>query len=192
MDDSSLQNATLAGADLNHASIVNANLSGSSMPNVDLRGADLTGASLDSAVLKDANLTGANLHKASLNNASMTGANLSGAILADVDLTTVNLRDADYSAGASRMPIEIQTKLRDHALWSESGGAEGKRAVLGLDELAGTDLEGIFLSGADLRACNLSGTRLVGDAPNHNCHRGPRTGLVSSLTCERRGAVPVT
>jgi hypothetical protein len=104
------------------------NLSGSAMHGCNLRGADLSGANLSMARLKDANLMGANLEKANLGHAKLAGANLQGAILAEVDLATVDLSGSKVSLGASHLPLNAQKMLRDHALWMDSGGAEGKRA----------------------------------------------------------------
>ena len=52
---------------------------------------------------------------------------------------------------------EILEILKEHKLWLESNGKEGKRA-----NLKGLDLTGADLTGADLADANLSGANLVG------------------------------
>jgi uncharacterized protein YjbI with pentapeptide repeats len=77
-----------------------------------------------------------------------------------VDLTLADLTDAKVSYGTARLAIDVQTALRDHALWVDSDGEEGARADLSDHDLSREDLRHVYLSGANLKGCNLSGADL--------------------------------
>ena len=51
---------------------------------------------------------------------------------------------------------ELEAILKDHKLWSDSGGSKGKRANLG-----GADLQRANLRGANLHRANLEGANLL-------------------------------
>ena len=52
--------------------------------------------------------------------------------------------------------------LKEHQLWLESNGRNGKKADLSNKNLIGADLEGANLRGANLRGANLIGANLIG------------------------------
>ncbi|MBM3506496.1 MAG: pentapeptide repeat-containing protein [Alphaproteobacteria bacterium] len=62
----------------------------------------------------------------------------------------------------ARLAPELQRALREHAVWADSGGAHGIRAVLDGQDLAGVELSGAYLSGASLVRCNLADAILSG------------------------------
>ena len=185
-----LQGAVLAGANLQRSKLsgvmamcadfsdavmrdcklVRANLKSAQMAGADLAGADLSGADLSGADLTDCVLVGA---KTALWNVSK--ANLSGV-----------LTDAPMGTALSALPYAAM--LKAHALWCETGGAEGSpsvfddadlralKSVRGLNltalsaqraifygvDLEGVQLQGARLEGADLRGCNLRRADLRG------------------------------
>jgi uncharacterized protein YjbI with pentapeptide repeats len=98
--------------------------------NVDLQGAEMVGTNLEVALLRKDNLNGANLEGANLSHARLQGATMRGAILAGVDLSTADLSEATISRGASEFPVDIQRILRAHAIWVDSSGTDGARAIL--------------------------------------------------------------
>ena len=56
---------------------------------------------------------------------------------------------------------ELDTILKDHRLWVESDGKQGKQANLRDANLVGANLQGANLGGADLRYANLVDANLV-------------------------------
>jgi uncharacterized protein YjbI with pentapeptide repeats len=191
---------TKRAGDAQGAVLVGANLERSKLSGVVAVRADFT-----DAILKDANLVRANLKQV-----TMVGANLAGADLTGADLTGADLRDCimvgakTYAANVSDMNTEgaltdaprgksvsdlpYADMLRDHALWCETGGKEGKpsvfdeadlrdlKSVRGYNltalsakqavfyslDMEGVQLQGAHLEGADLRACNLRRADLRG------------------------------
>ncbi len=185
----------------NGACLAGANLERSRLTGVVAVAADFT-----DAVMKDCKLVRANLKQASFRGADLAGADLSGA-----DLSGADLRDAvlvgvnrqswrtdgarmegsltdDRSSGDPVSRLPAAEMLRDHALWCETDGREGKPSVFnGVDlrslksirglnltalsardaifyglDMEGVQLQGAHLEGADLRACNLRGADLRG------------------------------
>ena len=154
--------AKLSEADLHNASELRAQLTRGSLARVDMHGADLSGANLEAATLDEANLTGTNLENARVRGARFNGANLHGAILSNVELTAADVTDAKLCFGVAKLPIETQRKIREHALWTDSFGLEGRRAELSGMAMPRCDLTDVYLSGAVLRDCDLSGATLRG------------------------------
>jgi uncharacterized protein YjbI with pentapeptide repeats len=187
-------------AEIHGATLIGANLERSKMSGAIAIRADFT-----DAVMKDAKLVRANLKQA-----TMTGANLAGADLAGADLSGADLRDTvlvganlyacnttdlrtdgalrDKPSGPSVTDLPYAEMIKAHALWCETGGAEGAPSVFngadlralksikaynltalsakgavfyGLD-MQGVQLQGAHLEGADLRACNLRRADLRG------------------------------
>ncbi len=183
------------------ASLVGANLERSKMTGVVAQAADFT-----DAVMKDCKLVRANLKQATFRGADLAGADLSGA-----DLSGADLRDAvlvgvkaamwrtdgakmegaltdDRAAGAPIERLPAAEMLREHALWCETGGAQGQpsvfdkvdlrplKAINGLNltalsaknavfyglDMQGVQLQGAQLQGADLRSVNLRRADLRG------------------------------
>jgi len=83
-----------------------------------------------------------------------------------VNLPSANFTGARYSAASAQLPFDLQMILRDHALWADSAGQRGVRALLrGVDlrgmNLAFAYLNGADLLGADLRGCTLSDSEFI-------------------------------
>jgi hypothetical protein len=87
----SLQGASLQGADLRCASLQSASLRCASLQSASLQSADLQGADLRCARLWGANLQGADLWGANLQGADLWGANLQGARLRSANLQGARL-----------------------------------------------------------------------------------------------------
>jgi uncharacterized protein YjbI with pentapeptide repeats len=187
---SEAQGATMAGANLERsklagvvavrcdftdailkdANLVRANLKQATFHGANLAGADLTGSDLGGADLRDAILVGTKTYAANLFDANMTGA----------------LTDKLAGKDVSELPYEAM--IHDHALWCETGGAEGKPSTFDEADLRllktlkgfnltalsakgavfyglnmeGVQLQGAHLEGADFRACNLRRADLRG------------------------------
>jgi len=189
--DTQAQGACLAGANLQRS-----RLSGVAAQCADFSDAIMKDCKLVRANLKQANFRGADLAGADLSGADLAGADLRDAILVGVKSAMwrtdgANLDGAltdDRSAGSPVARMPAANMLHEHAVWCESGGAEGqpsvfdgvdlrglgsitglnltalsaKRAVFyGLD-MEGVQLQGAHLEGADLRSTNLRRADLRG------------------------------
>lgn len=168
-----LERATLADADLRNANLAWANLKGATLDRADLRGADLSGARLEDASLvharfdkrtrwpkpcpertdalgPGASLVGAALGKLKLSGFELEGADLSGADLRGTDLTRAKLRGATLACATynrfTKWPEGFEyTKQR----------AYGPGSILTQDMLDGVDLSGQELRGAKLSGLDL-------------------------------------
>ena len=78
---------------------------------------------------------------------ALQGANLRGALLAETDFGGADLREATVNLKTANLPSDTQTILRDHAVWVEASGAEGRRAVLSGHDLSSADLSDALLGG---------------------------------------------
>src|SRR6202012_4720891 len=120
------------------ATLVGANLERSKLSGVIAVRADFT-----DAIMKDCKLVRANLKQASMSGANLAGADLSGADLSGADLrdtvlvgatiygcnTTDMFTDGaltDKPSGANVTDLPYAQMIKAHALWCETGGAEGK------------------------------------------------------------------
>jgi uncharacterized protein YjbI with pentapeptide repeats len=141
------QPTVLSNADLNGS-----HLEGAQFPECDLRGAKLTGCSFRDwsgiASFAKANLTGATFGAVTLSQVEFSGAKLRGANLSGSDLTSAKFHGADLSFA----------DLSNAAL----GGADFTNATLTgtnlsgasfnlMTKFTGTMLQGVNLSGCDLR-----------------------------------------
>jgi uncharacterized protein YjbI with pentapeptide repeats len=183
-----LDNAYLAGADLEHvwmpqsylrqtvlsrahlsgANLRKANLHKANLRKADLRDADLSGTNLNGTNLNGANLNGARLNGANLNVARLSGANLSKAHLYGANLNEADLRDADLSgahfngtdlSGARLNKADLSGTNLDYAHLNK---ADLSGANLSGADLYGANLYGADLSGADLSGADLNGAHLQG------------------------------
>lgn len=156
--------ASFDGAVLDGASLKNARMEQASMAVASARGASFTHADLTAANLASSDFSGADFSGASLKDANLVGAKLDGANLKNADLRNANLRNVDLSraetsgaklAGAvyrtaSSLPPPIEEALIQHSLWIASNGAQGRRAVLQYQNLAGCNFSACDLHGAQL------------------------------------------
>lgn len=153
--------ADFTDAIMTSCKLVRANLKLAVLDNCDLSGADLSGADVSGASLKDAVLIGARVE----------GWNASRADLSGV-LT-------DEAAGTDVTTLPYDEMIRDHALWVETVGREGKpslfdkadlralKSIRGLN-LAALSAKGAVFYGLDMRNVQLSGAQLE-DADLRNC-----------------------
>lgn len=142
LEDGSLQEANLDGAQLQGADLRGANLRGAYLYGANLRGAILERTDLREADLCETNLQGANLRAADLSGAKLSRADLQKARLHDANLRKATLRRAD---------------LRE-ALLAEANLQE---ADLGRANLQEADFFSTSLRGANLSNANLKGTGLT-------------------------------
>ena len=103
-----LQEARMAGIQLQHIGLSMANLM-----LADLEGADLEGVDLKGANLSVTNLTRANLIKAILEQADLSNANLSGAILKEAMLIRADLTDIDLTGADLTEAIFDEEQIKD-------------------------------------------------------------------------------
>ena len=181
-------------------------LAGANLQRSRLSGVMAVAADFTDAVMKDCKLVRANLKQASFKGADLAGADLSGADLTGADLSDAilvgvkaimwrtdgaNMAGAltdDKPAGEPVRELPAADMLRVHALWCETGGAQGQPSVFdGVDlrpldsvrglnltalsakgavfyglDMEGTQLQGAQLEGADLRSANLRRADLRG------------------------------
>ncbi|NMM43610.1 pentapeptide repeat-containing protein [Rhodospirillaceae bacterium KN72] len=127
------ENVSLNGMSLAGVDLTGANLSGGDLRNADLAGAILVHADLSYANLEGANLTGANLSKATLAGAIARRADFSRARIIFVDLTKANFSHAIFK----NTDLSLSDLSDTNATFVDWSGA---------------NLEGVNISGADLRA----------------------------------------
>ena len=99
--------ADFTDAILKDAKLVRANLKQASMGGANLAGADLSGADLSGADLRDSILVGATIYGCNITDAKMEGA----------------LTDTPMGQDVTDLPYDDM--IAAHALWCETGGAEG-------------------------------------------------------------------
>jgi len=184
------QGATLAGANLERSK-----LSGIVAVRADFSDAILKDAKLVRANLKQCDMSGANLQGADLSGADLSGADLRDSVLVGATIYGCNVDGAKMEGALTDQPIgqdvadlPYDQMISDHALWCETGGAEGspsqfdgadlralksikgykltglsaKGAVFYGVDMEGAQLQGAHLEGADLRNCNLRRADLRG------------------------------
>jgi len=184
------QGVILAGANLERSK-----LTGIIAIKADFTDAILKDAKLVRANLKQATMTGANMAGADLSGADLSGANLTDCILVGAKTLQWNCSDAkmegcltDKASGRDVNDLPYEDMIAAHALWCETGGAEGKPSVFdnadlrsikslkGLNltalsgraavfyslDMEGVQMQGAMLEGADLRATNLRRADLRG------------------------------
>lgn len=144
---------TLIQAVLTNASLQHANLENVNLRHAILRGADLSNANLQTANLQEAEMQGAVLSKASLR-----GADLSVALMQETVLSETDLRDANMSVVILRNAYLGGAILRGAQLI----GADMQNADLTEADLQGARLRGVDLRRADLKWANLKNAILVG------------------------------
>jgi uncharacterized protein YjbI with pentapeptide repeats len=158
------QSADFSDAIMKDCKLVRANLKGAAFRGADLAGADLSGADLTGADLRDAVLVGVTSAMWRTD-----GANLDGALT------------DNRSSGAPVAKLPAADMLHEHAVWCETGGAEGQPSVfddvdlralgsitgLNLTALSakravfyGLNMEGVQLQGAHLEEADLRSTNL--------------------------------
>ena len=175
LDHAILAGANLQGAKMNGASAAVADFRDADLSNAMMNGARLCRANLDGANLSNAQLSRADLSGASLRNAVVSGANIDEAVVTGAEMADM-MRAPPTKVFVDDQPLE--TVIRDHELWCESGGLQGAtHRLAGVDframpSLAGRQLTalrapgaimfGLNLQGAHLEGCDLSGA----DLPN--------------------------
>ena len=145
------QSADFSDAVMKDCKLVRANLKSASFRGADLAGADLSGADLSGADLRDAVLVGVKAAMWRTDGADMTGA----------------LTD-DRPSGAPVARLPAAEMLKAHALWCETGGAEGKPSVFdgvdlrALQSITGYNLTALSARGAVFYGLNMEGVQLQG------------------------------
>lgn len=151
LNDGTLHNANLTGANLNDAGLqsgdfTDAVLNSATLQRADLNqatlvGTHLQGADLRNANLENANLTNAQMQRANLQQASLAGANLSGADLTDAVIDMFSLKGANLTGAILQ-------------------GVNMRQADLENTVLTGADLRGAILVGVDLTGKDLSNAQI--------------------------------
>lgn len=169
--DTQAQGAILAGANLQRS-----RLSGIMAQAADFSDAIMKDCKLVRANLKQANFRGTDLAGADLSGADLSGADLRDAILVGVTSSMwrtdgANMEGAltdDRSAGAPVARMPAADMLHDHAVWCETGGADGKPSVFdgvdlrALGSITGLNLTALSAKGAVFYGLNMEGVQLQG------------------------------
>ena len=135
----------MSNANFKNASLRNANLSQSDMRGTNLMGADLTKADLSHCVLHGAVLIGSVLQGCILEGADLTGAQLNGA-----DFDGVNLANVRLPISLDSLDKSLQQILLEHLKWISTSGAVGAQANLECVDLTKQNLPGVNLSASQL------------------------------------------
>jgi len=149
-------NAKLTDAKLDHAMLCQANLNGCDMSGAELIDADLSGADLSKASLIGAELSGATLVNVKLSNTVIELTRLSTAQLGEVGSTEGVVSRSYYHVPQAM----IDTSLRLHFEWIETGGGQGKRIDFDGADLSAFSFANTNLSGARFRRCSFKGGNL--------------------------------
>jgi len=142
----------LRSANLSRAKLMKADMSGCDLTGANLTGADLRGADLKGSILIDANLEDVDLDGAKLDGAYTFGAQATGEVAELLQsVTTTEARPIN----------DLADRLRQHALWVESGGERGEQLDLDGADLGRKDMGGAVLQQARFRRCRLTGVDLT-------------------------------
>lgn len=144
-------------------------------PGADVRGADLTYADLANADLRGADLTGAHLYSAIL----------SGVDLSDANLT--RLKGINIVGIPAALPTGF-TFVEDRTHDSTNGWIIGPTVDLSSTTLYWVDLDGLNLSGADLRFAGLGDQDLAGTILSGADLRGAYLGWAEFVNTDLSGA----
>jgi uncharacterized protein YjbI with pentapeptide repeats len=180
--DAKLAGAMLARADLSGAELAGADLSSANLGGARLRGAALAGARLDKAILTRADLTNADLRRVFLSKTmllrvALARADLSGATsreshYVECDLTNAVASEGDFGrstfiettvdgADFEKASLERTTFVKVSAVGAKFRSAQMVRFVAAKEtSLRFADFRKAVLSGANMRACDLSRTKL--------------------------------
>jgi uncharacterized protein YjbI with pentapeptide repeats len=213
----SLRNADLAGSNLDDADMREAALARANVPNgyalvgrsaqvksngqevvfsVDFSNCSLKRAKLANAKLKGADFSGALLQGADMTGAYLAGARFEGAVLTgakfvtgQIDASALATCVVDPTPEAIARKGELLKQLESARCWIESGGKDGRPAILDGEDLrplaavmrgraltamsakraraigvdfSGTQLQGANFEGADLRDADFTGADLRG------------------------------
>jgi uncharacterized protein YjbI with pentapeptide repeats len=134
----SLQEISLAGADLSNLDLKGAKLHKANLNGAVLKNSDLENAWLSHAFLKDADLFHAMLEKAAFFHANLQNTNLEQSLLRDAEMTEAILKGANLK-------------------WADLTNADLYRA-----DFEGANLDNANLEGARLRDANFANSNLAG------------------------------
>ncbi|MEI6559574.1 MAG: bacteriohemerythrin [Rhodospirillaceae bacterium] len=143
--------------------LVEARLEKAVLSNAKLAGCDFTGADLADADLAGADLSGSVMIGADLGGVRFDGANLNGAVidLAMLDDASVKAIAAVGSVvGPSHADLTLSdfvAAIKEHELWIESAGAEGRRLDLDRVSIPTVKMTGRRLAGCRMRRCRVAG-----------------------------------
>lgn len=144
-----IERSVFAGANLNKATLTNVRAN-----DVDFKGADLRDSVFDACTISGGEFTGAKLMGADFSRCEEAESALPGWALSMVALT----RRIDQA--------DLARAIADHKAWLDSDGQQGKRLALRRMDLFEARLDGVNLSGCDIRGsrldrASLRGARLV-------------------------------
>ncbi len=133
-DDAGVARTVFAGAKM-----VATNMAAVRAMNADFSDADLSNVVIQGADLRDANMEGANLSNSDLSGSDVRGANFKNSIMADTNMDGVEKANANMEGVVTEKPagleieemeVPLPERLKAHALWLSSNGAEGDRLDL--------------------------------------------------------------
>lgn len=152
-DESLLQNAYLARANLQTVNLANANLQVARLYRANLRGAYLFRTSLEGANLESSDLAEADLRRANLSYTKLSSVNFQDAIMGSANLQGATVSRANLQGARLRRAVLSETNLYRANL---------QMAYMISVNLAGADLQNANLQGAHLHNVNLVGAKLKG------------------------------
>ena len=143
----------LTEAKLKRAIFCNAKLAGCDFTGADLVQVDLSGADLSGAIM-----IGADLHDARLDGAILTGTVIELAMLDDDAVRTIVVAGGAVEQHRPEMSIaEFANAIKDHELWIESDGANGRRLDIDSMTIPHVKMTNRRLAFCRIRRCNIIG-----------------------------------
>jgi len=152
-DESLLQNAYLARANLRTVNLANANLQAARLYRANLQNSYLFRADLQGANLESSDMQEADLRRANLQDCKLMSVNFQDAIMGSANLAGARLTRANLSGTRLRRAVLSETNLYRANL---------QMAYMISANLAGADMQNANLLGAHLHDVNLVGAKLKG------------------------------
>lgn len=168
--------------DFTYALLDNASLNGMKMPHASLRQARISGAFLSNVDLSHSILDFVRMDNSHLDRAILKECRLSGA-----ELSFIHAESADFS-GSELFQVKMNQSILDMARFDDSSltYVEFVGATLVGASFANADLRAVKFSRADLRGVNFTGALLGVNPPTHN-----RAGLdlENAIPCGRQATI---
>lgn len=144
--------ARMVSTNMTAVRAMSADFSDADLSNIIIQGADLRDANMEGANLSNSDLSGSDLRGANLKNSIMTKTKLEGAEKSNANMDGV-VTENPTGLEIDEMDVPLEEKLKSHASWLSSNGAEGERL-----DISSYDMRDF----TDLRSYPLTAMKAVG------------------------------